>query len=176
VGLGLSVVARLAAKMNCEVKVQSTLGKGSCFSLVLPVTEASYAQSSQEDAVAVTTFNGLRAFCVDDQQENLDALQVLLEKWGMDVSLTTQPQEADGLAKIHSPNLLMIDYQLGEDQMDGIELILSLKNALPDNVPAILITANRESDIRTRCKELGIYYLNKPIKPHRLKALLKSLL
>lgn len=63
-----------------------------------------------------------------------------------------------------------MDYQLGHDE-DGLSLIEKIR-ALRGPIPAILITAVRDDEVKQKAKEAGVHYLSKPVKPAKLKALL----
>ena len=173
VGLGLGVVRRLSAGMHCEVDVNSRPGHGSCFTLTLPkATERQLAPRAKP--LRASTFKGLRVLCVDDQQENLDAMRTLLEKWGINVVLADNWDDAITQADIFSPQILLMDYQLDETR-NGLELIDAIRQHLNIILPATLITANQDDALLRRAKEQGVNYLSKPLKPARLRALLQSM-
>ncbi|QJR81554.1 response regulator [Alteromonas pelagimontana] len=178
VGLGLGVVRRLSNQMQSKIKVDSVPGKGSCFSLALSKTTPCKHATSVASPSA-TTFKGLRVLCVDDQQENLDAMQTLLEKWGVTVVLANSWHDAIRQADIFSPQILLMDYQLSagpeNQQHNGLELIDAIRQHLNIALPASLITATQEDALVAKCKEQGVNYLTKPIKPARLRALLQSM-
>ena len=69
------------------------------------------------------------------------------------------------------PDVILMDYQLGHEH-DGISLIKALREIWQANVPAILITAVRDVELKQATKAEDIHYLSKPIKPGKLKALL----
>ncbi|GGF79285.1 PAS domain-containing hybrid sensor histidine kinase/response regulator [Alteromonas lipolytica] len=173
IGLGLGVVRRLSNQMQCKVQVKSEVGKGSCFSISFPMTQPKVVRSASL-ANPTASFSGLRVLCVDDQQENLDALQTLLEKWGVSTVLADNWDDAITQADIFSPQILLMDYQLGNDQ-NGLDLIDAIRQHLDIVLPASLVTATHDEDVVTRCKEQGVNYLSKPIKPAKLRALLKSM-
>lgn len=173
IGLGLGVVRRLSQQMQCKVQVESKIGRGSCFSLSFPMTQP-LAVKSMSLANPAASFRGLRVLCVDDQQENLDALQTLLEKWGVSTVLADNWDDAITQADIFSPQILLMDYQLGNDQ-NGLDLIEAIRQHLDIVLPASLVTATHDEDLIERCKEQGVNFLSKPIKPAKLRALLKSM-
>ncbi|WP_137168101.1 PAS domain-containing hybrid sensor histidine kinase/response regulator [Salinimonas lutimaris] len=173
VGLGLGVVRRLSSQMNSKVEVTSRLGTGSCFTLALP-RASERQQRRQLRPSRPATFKGLRALCVDDQQENLDALKTLLEKWGITVVLADNWDDAIKQADIFGPHILLMDYQLGE-QHNGLDLIDAIRQHLNIVLPATLITANQDDALLARAREQGVNYLSKPLKPARLRALLQSM-
>ncbi|WP_026376753.1 PAS domain-containing hybrid sensor histidine kinase/response regulator [Aestuariibacter salexigens] len=173
VGLGLGVVTRLAGQLGCKVEVDSVPGRGSCFSVSLPACPAGLSAAPQKRK-SDAAFDGLRALCVDDQRENLDAMQTLLEKWHIDVTVTDNWDEALSLAASSDPQVLLIDYQLSE-QHNGLDLIDTIRKRLDSGIPAALVTANREEELIEKCKAQSVNYLNKPVKPAKLRALLQSM-
>ena len=91
------MVRRLTQQINGTIIVDSVKDKGSCFTLSLPLGEAQATQ--QTDArTSNSTLSGLKALCVDDKIENLDALSLLLKKWGIEAELANTYEA--GLAKI----------------------------------------------------------------------------
>ncbi len=173
VGLGLGVVRRLSQQMQSKIQVSSKAGKGSCFTLVMGKA-APRRHSDPTKLSRAQSFRGLRVLCVDDKQENLDALQTLLEKWGVTVVLANNWDDAIRQADIFSPQILLMDYQLGPNQ-NGLDLIEAIRQHLDIVVPASLVTANHEEDLIAQCREQGVNYLTKPLKPAKLRALLQSL-
>ena len=77
-------------------------------------------------------------------------------------------------ADIFSPQILLMDYQLGNG-VNGLDLIEAIRQHLDVVLPASLVTATHDEDLVTRCKEQGVNYLSKPLKPAKLRALLKSM-
>ncbi|NVK54946.1 MAG: PAS-domain containing protein [Alteromonadaceae bacterium] len=173
IGLGLGVVRRLSQQMQCKVNVQSKVGKGSCFSVCVPMSEP-VIEKSNVSVKPTASFRGLRVLCVDDQQENLDALQTLLERWGISTVLADNWHDAITQAEIFSPQILLMDYQLGSN-MNGLDLIDTIRQHLDIVIPASLVTATHDEALVARCKEQGVNYLSKPLKPAKLRALLKSM-
>lgn len=174
-GLGLAIVRRLGKQMDSEISVQSTLGKGSYFHFDLPLAHAKQ-HTAINKKVKSTTFSGLKVMCVDDQRENLDAMQTLLEKWGVEVALADNWEDALQTSEQFSPHILLMDYQLSHvKERNGLALIETIR--LKQNVvlPAALITATQDEDLMARSKEQGVNYLAKPLKPAKLRALLQSM-
>jgi CheY-like chemotaxis protein len=173
VGLGLGVVRRLTQQINGTIIVDSVKDKGSCFTLSLPLGEAQATQ--QTDArTSNSTLSGLKALCVDDKTENLDALSLLLNKWGIEAELANTYET--GLAKIadFDADILLIDYQLDKDQ-NGVSLIQELQVAARKETPAAILTALHDEQLKEQCKSLNIQHLNKPLKPAKLRALITTM-
>ena len=175
IGLGLGVVRRLSQQLQSDIKVTSVLGRGSCFKFSLPKASPHFSNDTITKP-KTTTFSGLQVLCVDDQKENLDAMQTLLEKWGVKVSLANTWDEALELSKQVSPQILLMDYQLSHDETrNGLTLIENIRQQLNIILPAALITATQDEDLMAKCKEQGVNYLAKPLKPAKLRALLQSM-
>lgn len=174
VGLGLGVVKRLSKQLNAALMVHSVVGTGSCFGIKIPLAKKTEKKPNL-DKVKTAKLQGLQALCVDDKQENLDALKTLLEKWQVDCFIATHTEQAIALFIAHKPSVLLVDYQLGSD-IDGLQLIEQLRAQANNWLPAALVTANRESDLQLECTRLNVAYLSKPIKPAKLRTLLHSLM
>ena len=174
-GLGLGVVRRLSLQLNSEINVTSRLGRGSSFRFTLEKVAAKLP-SAQAAKPRNTTFSGMKVLCVDDQQENLDALSTLLEKWGVSVTLANNWDDALSLAVSVKPQILLMDYQLSfEEEKNGLALIELIRTTLNVIVPAALITATPDENLVVQCKEQGVNFLAKPLKPAKLRALLQSM-
>jgi Na+/proline symporter/signal transduction histidine kinase/CheY-like chemotaxis protein len=172
-GLGLGVVSRLSEKLNAPLTIKSNLHKGSCFSLTLPVVQAEISHSEP----LTKRYSGLadlEILCVDDKIENLDAMQTLLEKWHVVCFQAYDVDEALQKTLQHQPDILLIDYHLGNG-INGLELIHKLRRGAGSKIPAALVTANQDEQLKKQCTAETIGYLSKPIKPAKLKALLLSL-
>jgi Na+/proline symporter/signal transduction histidine kinase/CheY-like chemotaxis protein len=173
VGLGLGVVSRLADKINAHISLSSQPGKGSVFGFSLPLGSA-LNESTKVSPTLVNTASNLVALCIDDKQENLDAMQTLLAKWQIKCVIANNVEQAKIAFFQAKPQVLLVDYQL-EDSLNGIELILLLRQQSKTDLPALLITANQEDEIKQTCLDKHITYLSKPIKPARLRAFLSSI-
>lgn len=172
VGLGLGVVSRLADKIEVQITLSSQPGRGSVFGFTLPLGSA-LNKSAQVSPALTGMASNLVALCIDDKQENLDAMQTLLAKWQIKCVIANNVEQAKTTLLSTKPQVLLVDYQL-EDSLNGIELILLLRQLSNAELPALLITANQEEEIKQRCLDKHITYLSKPIKPARLRAFLSS--
>ena len=174
-GLGLGVVRRLSLQLDSDISVVSKIGKGSCFAFSL--AKAAPKQVSNIPAKPrSTTFTGMDVLCVDDQRENLDAMQTLLQKWGVNVFLANNWDDALKVCDVIQPQILLMDYQLSHDNdKNGLALIEEIRHRLNIVVPAALITATPDESLVTQCKAQGVNFLAKPLKPAKLRALLQSM-
>jgi Na+/proline symporter/signal transduction histidine kinase len=172
-GLGLSIVERVARVLDCAVEVRSNVGRGSCFAVTVPLSSAApVAMPAREDArVDPSQLAGITALCIDNEPAVLDGMETLLRGWGCGV--LKAPDLDCALATVAEvsvmPHGLLIDYHL--DHGNGIEAIAALRRICGE-VPAILITADRSPAVREQARGEGIQLLHKPVKPAALRALL----
>ena len=172
VGLGLSVVARLSQHLQHPINVTSTLNRGSCFTVTAPLT----ARPTIENKVAHKAVNNnnlsLSILVIDNDSQNTDALKTLLTNWGCKVTTASTKTEAMAAA---TPDIAIIDYHLGES-LTGFSLYRELKLKWQIDVPAILVTAHVEANIKQQAVNAGMSFLAKPVKAIALRALLKNLM
>ena len=172
-GLGLSIVERVARVLGGAVEVSSRVGHGSHFSMTVPLSSAAPIElPAREHAhVDASQLAGMTALCIDNEPAVLDGMETLLQGWGCQV--IKAPDLDTALAALAdskaAPNGLLVDYHL--DHGNGIDAIAALRQRCGD-LPAILITADRSPNVREQARAQGIQVLHKPIKPAALRALL----
>ncbi len=172
-GLGLSIVERVARVLGCGVEVDSAVDRGSHFAVSVPLSNAASVNLPlrEEARVDPGQLIGTAALCIDNEPSVLDGMETLLRGWGCEV--IKAPDLTIALAAIAEspimPNGLLIDYHL--DEGNGIEAIMALRRHCGE-LPAILITADRSPAVRERARAESIQVLHKPIKPAALRALL----
>lgn len=176
VGLGLSVAKRMSEQLGCELQLRTQEGKGSCFSVQVPIGDEAQVAKQQAHQYTADLHPGMVVICVDDDAENLNALRALLEKWGCTVETFTSSATALDYASRHpAPGGVLLDYQLGDDEHDGFSLAAALRERWQQPLQGALVTAMSDDDVRKRARHYGLHFLTKPIKPAALKALLKHL-
>ena len=172
-GLGLSVVERVARVLDCKIELESEAGGGSHFAVAVPRSNEAPIELPARDQVRVDSSQlaGITALCVDNEPSVLDGMETLLSGWGCQVLKSADLASALTAVSESSlmPNGLLVDYHL--DQGNGIEAIAALQHHYGD-LPAILITADRSPAVREQAREENIQVLHKPIKPAALRALL----
>ena len=171
VGLGLAIVKRIAQIQNHLVGVQSIPGKGSVFYIDLPkgemeanTTEASRSLGSVENKIP-----GTRVLVIDNEQTILDGMDSLLKGWECTVETGLSITDVD--ASMVSPDLIIIDYHL-DDAQNGIDGIAALRKKLGSAILGIVITADRTEGIKAAVEKAGLYIMNKPVRPAKLRALI----
>src|SRR5665811_2395116 len=122
-GLGLSIVERVARVLGSAIKLNSTAGGGSHFAVAVPRSNAAPVELPARDASRIdpSQLAGTTALCIDNEPSVLDGMETLLHGWGCDV--IKAPDLDVALAAIAEggvmPNGLLVDYHL--DHGNGIE-------------------------------------------------------
>ncbi|MFZ1920755.1 MAG: NahK/ErcS family hybrid sensor histidine kinase/response regulator [Xanthobacteraceae bacterium] len=174
VGLGLSIVERIARVLGCAVTLRSNDGRGSRFAIDVPRGNSAHAAPAQPAAPRfdLGQLADMVVVCIDNDRAILDGMETLLGGWGS--RTLTAPDLAGALAAIErsglEPDGLLVDYHL--DSANGVAAIGELRRRLGRHVPAIVITADRSLRVREEVHAEGAHLLNKPIKPASLRALI----
>ncbi len=172
-GLGLGVVHRMAKLLGHPLTVRSWPGKGTVFSISLPLVSLKLRQEVPLTApLQQRPLPGLSVICVDDDAANLAALKVLLQQWQItDVHCFYDEQELLQYVPDHpAPDVILLDYQLGR-QITGLDLYRQIKTHWGE-VKGVLVSASPQADLAALAKAEGLMFLAKPIKPGALRATL----
>ena len=180
-GLGLAIVKRLAKLLHHKIKVTSHLGRGSCFSITLPLADITTAGESrqQDERIYLPNYalTGRQVLVLDDDIAVLEAMQGLLRRWGCQVITANSPAEAlEKIDTIVQPlELLIIDYRLPEN-VSGIEVARNLQNRLGYSVAVLIITGDTEPERLREADASGYPLLHKPVQPAKLRSTLQYLI
>ena len=174
-GLGLSIVERLARVLKHGIALDSTASGGSFFSVTVPTAKAINYTAAVTSATPLsrTPMSGALIVCIENDSAILDGMKTLLTGWDAEVIAVADPDaaiEAIEAARATRVTGLLVDYHL--DRGNGIAAIRDIRRRFGDGIPAILITADRSPHVRAAAREESIAVLNKPVKPASLRALL----
>jgi Na+/proline symporter/signal transduction histidine kinase len=179
-GLGLAICDRIARMLNHSIDVSSRPGRGSCFSVTVPLareTDPAPLETPVAMHIEPSGLKNLVVLCVDNEPDILEAMNLLLDRWGCPTVLLaeTQAQAAQQVLMHGAPDFVLVDYQLN-DQSDGLQVMQHLDSILQTTLPAIVITANRSSELEDTVKARGYGILRKPIRPAALRALMTNMM
>ncbi len=178
-GLGLSIVERIARVLDVGIVMRSTLGKGSVFSLDAPraiaVPVAGQPAMRAPVNAGQQSLSGMLVCAIDNEPRILEGMSTMLGGWGCQVSAAGSMQEMlESLERIgRAPDVVIADYHLDNSE-DGFMAIAVLRARYGATLPAVLATADRTEGIRLRAVENNIRVLPKPLKPAALRALLSQ--
>ncbi|MGD6844188.1 ATP-binding protein [Bacillus infantis] len=172
-GLGLSIVQEIIKAHSGSISVTSTYGKGSKFTLSFPLIETVEPRTAP---VPKTSAEGYRVMVVEDDQSLAELIIQELSDSGFQVVHYKKGQEALDFLARHTPDAIVLDIMLEEEQVDGWRVMEQMKeNDRLKNIPIIVSTALDEKE---KGFSLGaIDYLVKPYKPSQLsRAIMQTLL
>jgi signal transduction histidine kinase len=143
-GLGLPLSQRLAGLLGGSIDVASELGKGSVFSLAIPVRLA--AVPSQDEAALQAERLTRRVLIIDDSEVERYALRQFLSSSVYEVIEASGGYEGLRMARQSHPELIFLD--LAMPDVHGLEVLKMLK-AINETrgIPVILFTSQRPDDI-----------------------------
>jgi signal transduction histidine kinase/CheY-like chemotaxis protein len=177
-GLGLAIVDRLGRLLGHPVELQSNPGRGSRFSVSVPL--AAELRSTVPLPVAphaADLARGKRVMVIDDNVLVLDGMRGILQSWGCCVQIAASGAAAlaivvDGGGQ---PDLIISDLRLADGE-NGIEVIERLRKALGTPVPAFVISGDTAPERLREASAGGYHLLQKPVSPMTLRTTLNRLL
>ncbi|NQD74719.1 NahK/ErcS family hybrid sensor histidine kinase/response regulator [Pseudomonas sp. CM27] len=177
VGLGLAIVERIARILGYRIEVRSWPGRGSVFSIEVPIG-AQMPQAVQQavpQPSAGDPLPGRRLLVLDNEVSILESMGALLEQWGCEVVTATDQAGALQALQGRAPELILADFHLDHGVV-GCAVVRHLRQHFAAAIPAVIITADRSDQCRRALQKLGAPLLNKPVKPGKLRAVLSQLL
>ena len=177
VGLGLAIVERIAKILDYRVQVHSLPGRGSMFSIDVPISDDIPLPISLAVPQAGTgnPLPGRRLLVLDNEVSILQSMSALLGQWGCEVVTATDESSALSNLMGQAPELILADYHLDHGVV-GCEVVRHLREHFQQVIPAVIITADRTDQCRQSLQKLDAPLLNKPVKPGKLRAVLSQLL
>jgi signal transduction histidine kinase len=171
-GLGLAIVDRLARLLGHAVDVRSIIGRGSRFSVTVPIASPAEIVPVTADRVAALAQpgDGRLIVLIDDDPSVREGTSGLLRGWGFEVVDTPSAEEAVVILDngANMPALLIADYELAGGTT-GIEAIAALRDTCKRPVPAFLISGVTSGERLQAARSAGLEVLRKPLAPAALR-------
>ncbi|WP_234568252.1 ATP-binding protein [Rhodohalobacter sp. 614A] len=168
-GLGLSISKSLVQMMNGELSVESTLGEGTEFSVIIPFKEAKEVDVNIEQDFDSRSLElkGMNVLLVEDNHINKLVVSTLFDKWGIHYDWGENGEEALEFLKKKKYDIILMDIQM--PIMSGLEATEIIRKDLKLNLPIIALTAHAFKEDEERCIESGMDdVIVKPFEPFLL--------
>jgi signal transduction histidine kinase/CheY-like chemotaxis protein len=181
-GLGLHIVDLIASLLGLSVQLRSNLGCGSRFTIDVPLAPTPTDQPGRVEAAVAelplppTLPPHRMVLVLEDDRLSREAVGSLLMSWGFSVrtadtlAVALQQMEDEG-----PPDLVVSDYRLAE-WVNGIDAVRQLRAAANRPIPACLMSGTSTPALVQAAREVGLTLLQKPVRPAKLRSLLRRLL
>ncbi len=171
VGLGLSIVKRLATLLGLEISVVSRVGHGTTAKIDgLKIDKNIAIETSRSVANSYAApLSGLRILLIEDDVDVLDATTELLQSWGCIVQPYTGIPDAPKICDV-----VISDFDIGGG-VTGVECIATIRKALGERVPTIVMTGHDEIRIGDILCDTEIPILKKPVRPAELRSTISTM-
>ncbi len=172
-GLGLALVRRISALLGIEVTVRSSVGRGSVFSVSLPLATAlqeptgPLAPQARESQPLPA---GALVLVIDDDAAVREGMRALLGSWGCRTVLAEGlddllPQLA---AEPTVPALILCDFRL-RSGANGLDVVARLRSEYNESLPAIVVTGDTAPERLREAQNANAIVTHKPLTPQRLR-------
>lgn len=171
-GIGLTIAKQLTEKMGGIIGVESTLGKGSCFYVEIPISQITEKTENLSDSDLKINKNNDEyknykyvILYIEDNIQNFKLVEAFLLSMRKHITLlhTNEAKSGIEMARTHQPNLILMDINL--PGMDGLEAFGILKRQNETrNIPIVVVSADAMKESIENALDAGFdSYITKPI-------------
>lgn len=176
-GLGLSICKTLTEALGGSISLSSTEGRGSVFTVQLPMKPAQEQQTTNKQTPTGPGNRLLEGVCVllvEDNKINQRVAVYELESWRAEVLVANNAEEAFDWLRERRVDIILMDISM--PKMDGLEATRIIRTTFPEpvcTVPVIALTASAMTSDFQKHAEAGMNdYLSKPYEPKDLYIML----
>jgi signal transduction histidine kinase len=185
-GLGLNIVERTSRLLGHRLSFRSSPGSGSCFMLELPLAQPpalvdsvktlSGSDPAQLGLQMPGTLDGLTVLVVEDDDLSRAGLLGLLGSWGCTVlEARTYAQAVEQFGRCgQDVDVVLSDFRLPEGG-DGLDLLGQFRGQAQGVLRAALMSGDTAPHLMQRARLAGVPLLHKPVRPAKLRSLLRHL-
>jgi len=182
-GLGLNITQSLVTLLGHSLSLQSQAGQGCKFSIAVEKAVQLLGVSHPKTPTLTAGLKGITVLCIDNDPDVLSGMVELLGAWQCNILAADSPESACEEFSRHQNeiDILVVDYQLGkqaggagDEYMDGLSLIATLRNQCHRSLPAILITATTKVGVEEKALAADVGFMRKLVKPAALRAMMSA--
>jgi signal transduction histidine kinase/ActR/RegA family two-component response regulator len=175
-GLGLAISSSLAEMMGGAIEARSEPGRGSVFTVTLPLEAVAAPEAAGDDAEAAGhDLTAMKILVAEDHPTNRTVVSLILEPFGVDLTLVEDGRQAVEAVERQTYDLILMDLQMPVlDGLSATREIRALEAALGlARTPIVALSANALPEHIAEALAAGMdAHLAKPIRPDALIALL----
>lgn len=172
-GLGMTIALSIVRMMNGEIEIESEEGKGSKFTVTV------FLKQQNREKEDMAQFVDLPVLVVDDNQDDCEAICIMLKDLGMKGKWVTNGSDAvesiwEARRKQEDFFAVILDWKM--PKMDGLETAKKIRKEIGDEVPIIILSAYDWSNVEAEAKQVGVSgFISKPLFKSKLVYLFKKI-
>ena len=163
-GLGMPITKSIVELMNGCIDVASEKGKGSTFTVTLPLGESDRKQRANETALVP---HDMSVLVIDDDPIALEHAEIVLSQVG--ISCETAESGWEGIDKVRirhgrreDYDLIIVDWKMPE--MNGVEATRQIRSIVGNDTPVIILSSFNWDEIADEAREAGVdTFVSKPL-------------
>lgn len=185
-GIGLSLTKDLVTLHKGEIKVDSEKGKGTAFTVILPITKEAYPEeqigdlpaAKAEDKPLESSQKSEKPYTLLLVEDNEDLLALMVRLLEKEYTILTAIDGKQAIGIIDSNDVSLVVSDIMMPETDGVELCRYIKGQFDYcHIPVLLLTAKNQEEDRIEAYESGADgFLNKPFNTVMLQARIRNLL
>jgi two-component system, sensor histidine kinase len=171
-------VKRSCDLLSHPLKIKSQIGRGTHFTVLVPIapdSSRSPESTIEELSMAGGGFKDLHVIVIEDDLLSSRALTGLLRCWGCHVSTFHDADHAcSGISRNQVPDVIVSDYRL-PGKRNGVDAIRTIRQICECSIPSVLISGDKNEELRLLASTEGLVLLTKPLQPAKLRNFLRRL-
>jgi len=180
-GLGLSIVRRMAKTLDHHLTMRSRVGSGTRFSLMVEegatIVKPNKVAAERNSTLPAGELNSRKVLLIENDPAGITAMVTLLQSWSCDVKVSSTVEGTISLLgdTDWTPEMIIADLHLDYGDLGTMAVQVS-HEFLGRSVPALIITADPTKALDQKIRNMDMELMQKPVRPARLRALMSHML